>query len=182
MIYQKKNSEGTHYFECIRYSDFNIHAHMHRHPEILFVRQGSIAIESAAGMEIINENEFAFIMSNEMHSYSTESSSLVDICIFSSDYVPMVVNQIRGKKADRTKFVCRDSVLRYVSQELFVTDLTPDSHILKCVLVQLSHLPELNHHNLNLMSYKMNQAYFSNHESHFQHWHDVQSIWLCPNL
>ena len=111
---------------------------MHRHPEILFVRQGSIAIESAAGREIINENEFAFIMSNEMHSYSTETGSLVDICIFSSDYVPMVANQMRGKKADRTKFVCRDSVLRYVAEELFVTQSMPEHYILKSALYAVS--------------------------------------------
>ena len=134
MIYQKKNSEGVNYFECIRYSDFNIHAHMHRHPELLFVRRGSIVIESAIGKEIISENELAFIMSNEMHSYSTVSGSLVDICIFSFDYVPAVANQLRGKRADRTKFVCRDSVLRFAYKELFTPDRTPDPYILKSVL------------------------------------------------
>ena len=134
MIYQKKNSEGINYFECIRYSNFNIHAHMHRHPEILFVRRGSIVIESAVGKELISENELAFIMSNEMHSYSTHSGSLVDICIFSFDYVPAAANQICGKRADRTKFVCRDSVLRFASEELFVPDRTPEPYILKSVL------------------------------------------------
>ena len=134
MIYQKKNSEGINYFECIRYSDFNIHAHMHRHPEILFVRRGSIVIESAVGKELISENELAFIMSNEMHSYSTDSESLVDICIFSFDYVPAAANQMRGKSADRTKFVCRDSVLRFASEELFVPDRTPTPYILKSAL------------------------------------------------
>ena len=96
MIYQKKNSEGINYFECIRYSDFNIHAHMHRHPEILFVRRGSIVIESAVGKELISENELAFIMSNEMHSYSTHSDSLVDICIFSFDCVPAAADRFHG--------------------------------------------------------------------------------------
>jgi AraC-like DNA-binding protein len=45
-----------------------------------------------------------------------------------------VANQLRGKRADRTKFVCRDSVLRFASEELFTPDRTPDPYILKSVL------------------------------------------------
>ena len=134
MLYQKKNSEGVHYFECIRYSNFNILTHMHRHPELLFVRRGKIVLESGSGRELIGENEFGFIMPNEMHSYKTESDSLVDICIFSADYVPVFFNQMRGKKADRTKFVCRESVLRYVKDELFAENGMPDFYTLKSAL------------------------------------------------
>ena len=134
MLYQKKNSEGVHYFECIRYSNFNILTHMHRHPELLFVRKGRIVLESGSGRELIVENEFGFIMPNEMHSYKTESDSLVDICIFSADYVPVFFNQTRGKKADRTKFVCRESGVRYVKDELFTDNGTPDFYTLKSAL------------------------------------------------
>ena len=45
MIYQTQNSVGQNYFECIHYTDFFFVAHMHRHPELIYVEDGEITIQ-----------------------------------------------------------------------------------------------------------------------------------------
>ena len=46
MIYQTQNSVGQNYFECIHYTDFFFVAHMHRHPELIYVEDGEITIQT----------------------------------------------------------------------------------------------------------------------------------------
>ena len=137
MIYQKSNSNTKNYFECIRDSDFSFFEHMHRNPELIYVRRGEICINTESRSELVKAGEFALVLPNRIHSYESKESSSVDVLIFSEDYVPDFSSKISGKNPDRCVFTARKDVEEFVSKALFVTDNIPDFYILKGALYLL---------------------------------------------
>ena len=138
MIYQTHNSVGQYYFECIRYSNFNFVPHMHRHPEVFCVREGSLAVVMNGNREVFNKGDYGWIPSNFIHAYENIDNSVVDICIYSEDFVPSFSKEIRKKFPDRAKFNCRYTVSRFVNDELFVSDREVDIFTRKAALYAIS--------------------------------------------
>ena len=134
MIYQTHNSVGQNYFECIRYTNFSFVPHMHRHPELICVREGTIAVVTNGKREIISAGEYGWIPSNSIHSYENVDSCVVDVCIYSEDFVPTFSKEIRKKFPDRAKFTCRYSVAKFINDELFVSDKEVDFFTRKAAL------------------------------------------------
>ena len=137
MIYQTHNSVGQNYFECIHYTNFFFVAHMHRHPELIFVEDGNISIQTDGQTETVHAGEFALILPNRVHAYSTPDHSSVYVCIFSESYIPHFSREIRGKQATSARFLVRDSITDFVRQELFLTDRVPDLYNMKATLYAL---------------------------------------------
>lgn len=134
MLYQTKNSLGQNYFECIHYPDFFYATHMHRHPELIYVENGEVEIQTDGRKEIIRAGEFAMILPNRVHAYSTPQHSSVYVLVFSEDYVPLFTKTVQGKRAEQARFLCRPSVAAFVSQELLLTDRMPDVFVIKSAL------------------------------------------------
>lgn len=134
MLYQEQNSVGQCFFECIRYTDFNMVPHMHKHPELIHVKEGTIVLEADSGPEKISAGRYALILPNRMHAYRSPVHSIVDICIFSEDYTTVFAKEIRGKQPERTEFSCRSAVNAFLESELFVTDRAPSHYIIKSAL------------------------------------------------
>ena len=138
MIYQTHNSVGQHYFECIRYTNFSFVPHMHRHPEVFCVREGAIAVIINGKREVISKNEYGWIPSNCIHAYENIDSSVVDVCIFSEDFVPAFSKEVRKKFPDRAKFTCRYTTARFVNDELFEPDRSVDLYTRKAALYAIA--------------------------------------------
>jgi YesN/AraC family two-component response regulator len=111
---------------------------MHRHPEVFFVREGRLAVLMNDKKEIFEKGEYGWIPSNFIHSYENLDDSVVDICIYSEDFVPAFSKEIRKKIPDRCKFVCRYPVSRFVEDELFVTDRDVDFFTRKSALYAIA--------------------------------------------
>ena len=138
MIYQTHNSVGQNYFECIRYKNFSFVPHMHRYPEVFCVREGSIAVVTNGVREVFTQGEYGWIASNSIHSYEDLDNSVVDVCIYSDDFVPAFSKGIRKKIPERVKFVCRYPVSKFVDDELFVTDREVDFFTRKAALYAIA--------------------------------------------
>ena len=142
MIYQPKNSVGTQYLELVRFTNLTVEAHIHRHFEIVYVRQGKIKIDRSQSQEIIRAGEFAFIQSNQVHSYVSEGETLMDICVFSGDLIPSFESKIKNTIADKVKFVCNPSITQFLENNFFKKDNFPDFYTAKAALYAM--LGEIN--------------------------------------
>jgi len=134
MLYQKSNSVGTSFFEYICYSDFHFEPHMHRHHELIHVQSGTLLMRLDGHEVEIPKGTYAWIPSNRVHSYETKHASVVDVCIFSEDFVPVFAKEIRAKKPETVTFTCRTSVDSFVRSELFFEKRMPDLYTLKAAL------------------------------------------------
>jgi AraC-like DNA-binding protein len=138
MIYQQENSVGQDFFECILYRDFQYVPHMHRHPELVFVREGTLEIRLGEHTELLQANEFALIPSNCLHAYTTPDRSLVDCCIFSEAFIPTFFKETRSKRASSVRFTCNDAVREYALRVLFTARPVPDRYTLKSVFYAIT--------------------------------------------
>jgi AraC-like DNA-binding protein len=137
MIYQTHNSVGQNYLECLHYKDFFFVAHMHRHPELIYVEDGEIIIQTDNRTETVRTGEYALILPNRIHAYQTPVYSSVYVCIFSEDFVPHFARETRGKRATTSRFLCRDTVTEFVRREFLVTDRIPELYTVKASLYAL---------------------------------------------
>jgi len=138
MLYQTKNSVGTFYYEYIRYVDFQFEAHMHRHLELIHVQQGTLLLSLNERTYEVSAGMYAWIPSNCIHAYVTQSESVVDVCIFSEDYVPLFARETRETKPETFLFSCRSSIDCFVREELFVEERIPDIYTLKSALYAIT--------------------------------------------
>lgn len=134
MLYQENNSVGQNFFECIRYLDFQYLPHMHKHPELIHVREGMVTVESDGKKEEIEAGGYGLILSNRIHAYHSQKHSVVDVCIFSEDNVPLFSKEVRGQKPKQTGFACRPEINAFAEAMLFVTDYIPKPYDLKAAL------------------------------------------------
>jgi len=134
MLYQEANSKSGYFFECLKYDDFFYVPHIHRHPELIYVKSGEVKVELFDHCETVKQGDFALIFPNCRHGYLTLKSSEVFVCIFSEDFVPSFRNKIKGTAPKTVKFSCRQSVTDFVEKELFKEDTTPEPYMIKSTL------------------------------------------------
>ena len=134
MIYQSQNSVGRLHFECIRYRNFQFPPHMHRHFELICVHEGAVELETGGQKETIAAGECALVLSNRIHAYATPENSVVDVCVFSEDYVPVFAREVRDKTSARCGFVCRESVRAFAGAELFTQEKELEFYNVKAAL------------------------------------------------
>ena len=134
MFYQVQNSVGVHVFECIHYDNFRFIAHMHRHHELLIVRNGCIQATVNGRAEIISAGEYAYIPSNAVHAYESIGTSAVDVCVFSDDFIPTFGKELRKKSPTHARFSCRPSIAALADEVLFVPRSNADFYTRKGAL------------------------------------------------
>lgn len=107
---------------------------MHRHPELIYVRDGSIDITVAGKTEALEKNSFALVLPHEIHEYFTDRDSIIDICIFSLDFIPTFSKELHQTQADGAAFTCSNSVTAFADANLFYNGQKPTFYMLKSVL------------------------------------------------
>lgn len=134
MIYQSHNSNSGNYFQCVKYENFFFVPHIHRHPELIYVQEGSVCVDLGDRLESVNAGEYALIFSNCRHGYHSPEPSLVYVCIFSEDNVPAFAKKIKGMLPKSIRFHCRESITDFALKELFSENRLPDALMLKAGL------------------------------------------------
>jgi AraC-like DNA-binding protein len=87
------------------------------------------------GQEIyLAEGDFAWVPSNWVHAYRRTGESVVDVCVYSEDFVGHFSRENQGLQPERFQFRCRASVAEFADRELFAQDRTPGIYEVKAAL------------------------------------------------
>ncbi|MBQ6839444.1 MAG: helix-turn-helix domain-containing protein [Oscillospiraceae bacterium] len=136
IFHQSQNSLTARNYNSHIYKRLKWQPHFHRNFEVVCVFRGCIKATIGGKDLILRPNDFALVLSNEVHQYEPLEESRAWVGVFSGDYVPVFQKTVEGKTGDTSCFHCEDSILQYLKVHLFHND-TPDFHYLTAGLNML---------------------------------------------
>ena len=131
-FYQHDNAGRTNHVDPELYVDFSFPMHLHADLELVLLRKGAIHLRLRDRTEPLAPGDFALVLPNELHAYSTPEHSEAFICVFSGDYVPAFLHALSGRRGERSVFA-GTSLLRAQIESAFFTDSAQSALELKAV-------------------------------------------------
>ena len=133
IFHQTHNSQGNYNYNVYIYDSVNYTHHFHRNYEIAYVISGNVLFSVNDRQETLSEGDFAFCLSNEIHSVRSLEGARVWIGVFSEDFVHEFKKRIGNRTGESFKFRCSDSVQRFLADNLIRVDLDNILMIKSCL-------------------------------------------------
>lgn len=132
MFHQITNSIGNHNYNKTIYQNIKWEYHFHKNFELIYVISGKVKMTSGDMTDILEEGQFAFVLSNKIHSYDSPKASVSCVIVFSEDFVPDFASFVKNKESGCLSFECTDSIKEYFIENIVNDD--PDIFIKKSCL------------------------------------------------
>ncbi len=118
IIHQNNNSRSNYNYNLWYYSNLKYYPHFHRNLELVYVISGELVVTIDKKEEFLKMNDYALVLSNQIHSYTTENCSECLIVVFSQDYVPKFIQAMKNKCSEFAKFNLTKNTHDFVQQVL----------------------------------------------------------------
>lgn len=136
VFHQSQNSMGNHTYNVYIYDKVNFDLHFHKNYEIVYVISGQAVYSVNGKTKTLEQGDFAFCLSNEIHSVNSIGESKIWIGVFSEDFIHEFTKQQKGRTGADFSFKCPESLMRYLSENLIKTELS-DIFLIKSCLYAL---------------------------------------------
>lgn len=136
ILYQESNSQSNYNYNIFIYDNVEWQLHFHKNFEIVYVMDGEAVANIGGSETVMTKNQFAIVLPNQIHSYSTAYQSKVWIGVFSEDFISTFSKTVVNKKSDNQIFYCNDAELTYLKDAL-LTDGEKNILLLKACLYML---------------------------------------------
>ena len=135
-FHQLQNSVGNHTYNVYIYDEVNYDHHFHKNYEIVYVISGKALYSVNGKAKTLEEGEFAFCLSNEIHSINSIGESKIWIGVFSGDFIQEFAKHQKGQRGVDFSFRCPEGLMQFLSENLIKTELT-DVFLIKSCLYAL---------------------------------------------
>ncbi len=136
VFHQPHNSMGNHSYNVFIYENVDYDLHFHKNIEIIYVIEGKVECIVNNKAKVLEEGDFAFCLSNEIHSVKSIVKGLFWIGVFSEDFIHEFKKHMGGKCGNDFSFRCSENILKYLSDNLIKEELS-DVFIIKSSLYAL---------------------------------------------
>ena len=136
IFHQPYNSMGNHSYNVVIYQNIDYNLHFHKNYEIIYVIEGKASCSINNKTEIICEGDFAFCLSNEIHSIKSMGKSKIWVGVFSGDFITEFDKYQQNKEGERFVFRCPEKLMSYLKENLIKSDLS-DIFVIKSCLYAL---------------------------------------------
>ncbi len=133
IFHQPFNSLSGYQFNINIWEDVVWNFHFHKNFEFIYVMDGILDCTATGRNEILKSGDFAFFLSNEIHSMKPQDNARYLACVFSEEYIKTVAPQFKGKIGNTFKFNCSETVKNFCV-DCFTSDEPPSLLILKACL------------------------------------------------
>lgn len=120
--HQDFNSRGNYHFDLHFYNNITFPAHFHRNFELIHVSDGEIIVTINGTQTVVKPDNYAMILSNQIHALHSEKPSQSWIFVFSEEYVPKFATYIKSLQGETATFRCRPEVNVFIQAELANSD------------------------------------------------------------
>ena len=122
--HQRGNSRGNYNYNAFTYRNQDWAPHFHKNFELIYVKEGALSLTVGGMTEEMSEDEYALILSNQIHSFEPVGHSVIWVAIFSEQFVPQFAASIEKLEGERSVFSCSESVDNFVKCNLIDSDST----------------------------------------------------------
>lgn len=136
IFHQPYNSIGNHSYNIFVYHNINYDLHFHKNYEVIYVMDGTVSCSINNKTAVIGEGDFAFCLSNEIHSIKSIGESKVWIGVFSEDFVHEFAEYQKDKEGKHFAFRCPEPLMSYLRENLLKSELS-DVFVIKSCLYAL---------------------------------------------
>jgi len=133
IFHQPYNSMGNHSYNVVIYQNIDCNLHFHKNYELIYVIEGKANCSINNKTEIIREGDFAFCLSNELHSIKSIGESKIWVGVFSGDFISEFEKYQKNKKGERFVFRCPEKLMRYLEENLIKKELSDVFTIKSCL-------------------------------------------------
>lgn len=137
IFHQPHNSMGNHSYNVFIYQNANWNLHFHKNYEIIYVIDGKATCSINHKKEIICEGDFAFCLSNEVHSIKSIGESKIWIGVFSGDFINEFDQYQKNKEGKHFIFRCPEKLLSYLKENLLKKECCSNVFVIKACLYAL---------------------------------------------
>lgn len=122
--HQIDNSRGNYHHDVNTY--FNIHwsPHFHKNFELIYVLEGTLSLTVNGKTELMQSQDFALILPDQIHSFHTPQRSSIWIAVFSRQFVLPLAAELESMEGACSVFRPQDSVHHFLLSHLILTDST----------------------------------------------------------
>lgn len=138
VFHQPHNSMGNHSYNVYIYNRVNYELHFHKNYEIIYIMRGKAICTVNKTSKTLKEGDFAFCLSNEIHSIKSIGNSKVWIGVFSQDFIHEFAKFQKGKRGTDFSFRCSKPTMKFLSENLIKKDLGDVFMIKSCLYVLCS--------------------------------------------
>ena len=118
LIHQSADSVSNTYHTA-RYLNYRWRPHFHRGYEFVHILSGQVELTVDDRRFVLQEGDFACILSNQPHRIYTQGDSLIWVCCFSTDFLPDFHSKMKNCVGDTAVFHCDPLLLQYFREQLF---------------------------------------------------------------
>lgn len=135
-FHQMQNSVGNYAYNVRIYDDFVCGLHFHKNHEVIYVMEGEAVCSVNGRTKTLCQGDFAFCLSNEIHSIRSNGEGKIWIGVFSEDFIYAFKEYANGKTGSDFSFRCSDSVMQLLSKHLIREEIS-DVFLIKSCLYAL---------------------------------------------
>lgn len=151
IFHQPSNSIGNHSFNVFIYNEIDFDLHFHKNYELIYMIEGTAICSVCHKSKILTKGDFAFCLSNEVHSINSIGCAKIWIGVFSEDFIHEFRKCQIGKTGSDFVFRCNKDLMAYLQKNLIRTDLSDVFMIKSCLYAVCSEY-------LNKISLKENKS------------------------
>ncbi|MBQ9112643.1 MAG: helix-turn-helix transcriptional regulator [Clostridia bacterium] len=98
IIYQTENFGKRYEYRSNPHDNYVSPPHIHEFSEIAFTKSGITTVLLNGKKYLLPENHLIFILPNQIHEYSDETSSTMRCAVFSNDHIPVFFEKIKDRQ------------------------------------------------------------------------------------
>ena len=136
IYHQPHNSIGNHTYNVYIYHRINYDLHFHKNYEIIHIIEGEAVCSINGKTKTLHQGDFAFCLSNEIHSIKSNGEGKIWVGVFSEDFIHEFKKYQVGKTGVDFSFRCPDDLMTYLSKNLIKKELS-DVFVIKSCLYAL---------------------------------------------
>lgn len=117
MFHQAKNSIGNYNYNIYVYENTSYQLHFHKNYELIFIINGNLSVKLYEHNLIMQKGDLLLISPNVPHGFTPCDSSIIWVCVFSDDHIPVF-----SKKYSETifsEFKCDTLHEKFLYENLF---------------------------------------------------------------